>query len=202
MFKAKKRVILFTALLAMEHLSCSSVQGASSSDPTSVKNQQMPAEKSSQTPSSANTSEPAKIQAIAQEEFARQLAKAGPKAEGWALFSDSPMSHNGQRWIIRSRSGKNEEIRYCVIEQGAKSCTDSLLTRQQFIKIQRTLNTADELSHILPKVFDGVSYEYLHAHSGNPQTKRVVFISSMKPFPAAYTNLIKAFEISAPPQKP
>ena len=186
-------------LLTLETISCSSVHGASPSDPVKS-NQPMVAEQAKPGTTSAvsatsNSAEPVKVQLEFQEEFARQLAKAGPKAEGWALFSESPMMHNGQRWIIKSRIGKKDVFKFCLIAQGQNSCSESTLTRDVFAKIQPTLTAADKLQHILPVVFDALTFEYLHAQRGNPQTKRVVFMTSHKPFPEAYQNLIKAFNV-------
>jgi hypothetical protein len=187
-------------LLALETISCSSVQGASPSDPVKP-TMVATTEQSKPAPTPAanaagNAAEPVKVQSEFQEEFARQLAKAGPKAEGWALFSESPMMHNGQRWIIKSRVGRKDVFKFCHIEQGLNSCKESSLTRDAFAKIQPTFTAADKLQHILPVVFDALTFEYLHAQRGNPQTKRVVFMTSHKPFPEAYQNLIKAFNVN------
>lgn len=187
-------------LLALETISCSSVQGAAPSDPVIAKkavtgDQAKPAAGVNTVTSGAGV-EPEKVQLEFQEEFARQLAKAGPKAEGWALFSESPMMHNGQRWIIKSRVGRKDVFKFCHIEQGLNSCKESSLTRDAFAKIQPTFTAADKLQHILPVVFDALTFEYLHAQRGNPQTKRVVFMTSHKPFPEAYQNLIKAFNVT------
>ena len=196
--KFSLKAVSLSLLLTLETLSCSSVQGAPPTDPVKPKTsntagrQLMAAET---VVNGANSTEPAKVQLAFQEEFARQLAKAGPKAEGWALFSESSMSHNGQRWIIKSKSGKKEIIKHCLIEQGQNACVESSLTRASFTKIEPSLRAADKLQHILPVVFDGLRFEYLHAVRGNPQTKRVVFVSSHKPFPEAYQNLIKAFSL-------
>ncbi len=141
----------------------------------------------------ANPELPPKIQTEFQNEFARQLVKAGDKAEGWALFSDSGMGHNGQRWIIRNHETKNPSITLCVIKQGDDSCKLSKLSAKQFAKIEGTLKTGDRLESIIPTVFDGISFEYLHATSSVPVIKRVVFITSAKPLPEAYELLIKAF---------
>jgi len=185
-------------VLTIETISCSSVQGASPGEP--VKSNQPPVAeqaKTGATNAAGNTTEPVKVQLEFQEEFARQLAKAGPRAEGWALFSESPMMHNGQRWIIKSRVGKKDVFKFCMIAQGQNSCTESILTRESFAKIQPVFAAADKLEHILPVVFDALTFEYLHAQRSNPQTKRVVFMTSHKPFPEAYQNLIKAFNIEA-----
>lgn len=188
-------------IMTLETISCSSVHGASATEP--VKSQRSnPTEPSKQTPgqarsSTASIAEPAKVQISFQEEFARQLAKAGPKAEGWALFSESSMNHNGQRWIIRSRAGKKERFKYCFIDQGQKTCSESDLSRDFFVKIQPVFKAADKLTHILPNVLGGLAFEYLHAFSGNPQTKRVVFITSHKPFPEDYQKLIEAFNLDS-----
>ena len=171
--------LAFCSVVACANASCTTAQGAA-------------------TPAS-NTSpkamrEPPKIQTAFQSEFARQVAAAGTSAEGWALFSDSSMGHNGQRWIIRSHASKNEVITYCVIKQGETSCNTKNLTLKEFAAKEPALKAADTLDHLLPVSFDGVEFEYLHGTSGKPKsTKRVVFISSSKPFPAAYDDLIKVF---------
>jgi hypothetical protein len=106
------------------------------------------------------------------------------------------MMHNGQRWIIKSRVGKTDVFKFCHIEQGLNSCKESSLTRDAFTKIQPAFTAADKLQHILPVAFDALTFEYLHAQRGNPQTKRVVFMTSYNPFPEAYQNLIKAFNVN------
>ncbi len=141
---------------------------------------------------------PPKIQEDFQNEFARQVVKAGPNSEGWALFSSSSMEDNGQRWIIRSHKPKDEIISFCFIKQGTTKCDTStpakrLMTLKEFSKIEAALKAANSLEHILPKVFDGTTYEYLHALNSTPDTVRVVFKTSNTPFPAAYETLIKAF---------
>jgi hypothetical protein len=141
-----------------------------------------------------NIVNPPKIQQEFQNEFARQLVKAGEKAEGWALFSDSTMGHNGQHWIIRTNDPKNNTINLCAIKQGDTTCQNTAINAKQFAKIQGFLKTADGLKHILPTVFDGISFEYLHATSSVPELKRVVFLTSAKPFPSAYEDLINAFK--------
>jgi hypothetical protein len=145
--------------------------------------------------SSQQEKEPAKVQLAFQEEFARQLANAGPKAEGWALFSESPMSHHGQRWIIKTPGEKADSFKYCLIEQGQKSCSHVDLSPSDFAKIEPVLSAGDKLDHIIPVVFDTVTFEYLHAFAGDPQTKRVVFMRSYNPFPKPYESLIEAFDI-------
>lgn len=199
--KLYTRLAAISFFMTLEAISCSSVQGASAMEP--IKSQQITKTEPAKVPAgsqgkaASNSAEPAKVQINFQEEFARQLAKAGPKAEGWALFSSSPMNHNGQRWIIRSRVGKKERFKYCFIDQGEKTCSESDLSRDLFMKIQPALKAADKLSHILPNVLDGLAFEYLHAFSGNPQTKRVVFITSHKAFPEDYQKLIEAFNIDS-----
>ncbi len=141
---------------------------------------------------------PPKIQEEFQNEFARQVIAAGPNSEGWALFSDSSMEHNGQRWIIRSHNPKKDSISFCFIKQGTTKCDTSTpasttMTMPEFSKIEPALKAADSLEHILPVAFDATTYEYLHSHNSTPETIRVVFITSNKPFPAAYETLISAF---------
>ena len=137
--------------------------------------------------------EPAKIQAEFQSEFARELAASGPNSEGWALFSDSSMGHNGQKWIIRTNDKKSDTVKLCVIAQQDSKCVHSDVTKEKFDKVSPMLQAGDKLSHVLPTSFDGTSFEYLHAKNSTPNTIRVVFIRSAKPFPAEYENLIKAF---------
>ena len=104
------------------------------------------------------------------------------------------MAHNGQRWFIRSHAPKNEVITFCLIKQGETACKLSNLTAKEFAAKEAALKAADKLDHIIPVSFDGVEFEYLHGTSGKPaKTKRVVFITGNKPFPAAYEDLIKAF---------
>jgi hypothetical protein len=145
-------------------------------------------------PAAAVTSnEPAKIQEEFQNEFARQLAKAGPKSEGWALFSDSSMGHNGQRWYIKSNEPKNDVVTFCLLKQGETKCKNRVIPAKRFQEMTASLKQGDTLGHLLPTVFDGISFEYLHASNSVPAVKRVVFKTSATPFPEAYENLIKAF---------
>ena len=175
---ATLKISFFTTILAVT-LSCATAQGAST-----VASQ----------PATPAIQDPPKIQPAFQSLFARQVAAAGPKAEGWALFSNSSMGHNGQRWIIRSHAPKNEVITYCLIKYGETACKSSNLTAKEFETKEPTLKAADKLDHIIPVSFDGVEFEYLHGTSGKPnKTKRVVFISGNKPFPAAYEDLVKIF---------
>lgn len=207
---------LLPLLMTLETLSCSSLQGASpvepvatvvtaaSSDMTHQKAAGLIAKKDAAgkkaEPKQLKSSDPGKVQLGFQEEFARQLAKAGPKAEGWALFSDGPMGHNGQRWIIKSRLGNKDQFKFCLIDQGQDKCKESEISRTQFMSSKPAFDAAEKLDHLTPAAFDGVNYEYIHAFSGNPHTKRIVFISSHEPFPAAYENIIKALALE--PQKP
>lgn len=142
----------------------------------------------------SETSDPAKVQEEFQKEFARELAAAGPKAEGWALFSESGMSFPGQRWIIRTNDAKNDQINLCTIVQGEKTCTRKTITKKQFDSVSATFTKADKLSHLLPTVFDGINFEYLHARAGVPLTNRVVFITSATPFPPDYEAIVMAFK--------
>jgi len=104
------------------------------------------------------------------------------------------MAHNGQRWFIRSHAPKNEVFTFCLIKQGETVCKSRNLTAKEFAAKEPALNAGDKLDHIIPVSFDGVEFEYLHGTSGKPKvTKRVVFVTSAKPFPAAYEDLIKAF---------
>ena len=188
--KLKPALVGIALTITAEVFSCTTVQGASSD----IANGKSQSSKKSLRSANDAPSEPAKVQLSFQEEFARQLAKAGPKSEGWALFSDSPMTHDGQRWIIRTNDPKNDEITFCLITQGEKSCKLSKMTKKQFEKIEPSLRAGDKLNHILTPSFDALSYEFLHAYNSNPLTKRVVFISGINPFPEAYNALIKAFE--------
>lgn len=184
----------FAVVCSLAVLSCISANGASvTSSPD--KPAAIPAKKDGNAPKKVA---PPKIQEDFQNEFARQVVKAGPNSEGWALFSSSSMEDNGQRWIIRSHQPKNEIIAYCFIKQGSTKCDSStpaktVMTLKEFSKIEGALKAGNSLEHILPKVFDGTTYEYLHALNSTPDTVRVVFITSNTPFPAAYETLIKAF---------
>lgn len=214
--KLTKFIPFLSLLMTLETLSCSSLQGASPAEPiatdvtTASAGMASPksgglVSKNDATGKKAElkqlkSSEPGKVQVSFQEEFARQLAKAGPKAEGWALFSDGPMGHNGQRWIIKSRLGNKDQFKFCLIDQGQDKCKESEISRTQFMNSKPAFDAAEKLEHLAPVAFDGVNYEYLHAFSGNPHTKRVVFISSHEPFPPAYENIIKALALE--PQKP
>ncbi len=209
-------ITLLPLLLTLETLSCSSLQGASPAEPIAT---DVTTASASMTPQEGSglvaknnapgkkaeskqlkSSEPGKVQLGFQEEFARQLAKAGPKAEGWALFSDGPMGHNGQRWVIKSRLGNKDQFKFCLIDQGQEKCKELEISREQFMNSKPAFDAAEKLGHLTPAAFDGVNYEYIHAFSGNPHTKRVVFISSHEPFPPAYENIIKALALE--PQKP
>jgi hypothetical protein len=141
----------------------------------------------------SENNEPQKIQEAFQAEFIRQLSKAGSKAEGWALFSDSGMGHNGQRWMIKSQTSKKISVIFCLIKQGETACKSKPIATAQFQKILPHLTTGDGLPHILPPSFDGINFEYLHVKNASPDTHRVVFKSSATVFPEAYENLIKAF---------
>lgn len=203
-------------LVTLETLSCSSLHGASPAEPVAtdvstaapvmasqnapglIAKNNAPAKKAE--PKQLKSSEPGKVQLSFQEEFARQLAKSGPKSEGWALFSDGPMGHNGQRWIIKSRLGNKDQYKFCLIDQGQDKCKELEISRTQFMSSKPAFDAAEKLEHLAPVAFDGVTYEYIHAFSGNPHTKRVVFVSSHEPFPAAYENIIKALALE--PQKP
>jgi hypothetical protein len=214
--KLTKFIPFLSFLMILETLSCSSLQGASPAEPVATDvttaSTDMATKKSSELiakkdapgkkvePKQLKSSEPGKVQLGFQEEFARQLAKAGPKAEGWALFSDGPMGHNGQRWIIKSRLGNKDQYKFCFIDQGQDKCKESELSRTQFMSSKPAFDAAAKLEHLTPAAFDGVNYEYIHAFSGNPHTKRVVFISSHEPFPPAYENIIKALALE--PKKP
>lgn len=199
------RLISLSLLVTLETISCASLQQAQAGEPLLAKNNNQSAVKeaplTNAPPATPKAEEPEKVQLTFQEEFARQLAKAGPKAEGWALFSDSPMTHNGQRWIIKSRLGKKDVYKFCLISPGRNACAESDLSRARFLKIEPALKAADQLNHLIPVSFDALTYEYLHAISGNPQTKRVVFKTGMSPFPAEYQNIIKAFNVETPKQK-
>jgi hypothetical protein len=140
-----------------------------------------------------DSADPAKIQPEFQNEFARQLAAAGPKAEGWALFSEAGMSFPGQRWIIRTNTPGKDAISLCEIKQTQKSCTKRSITKKQFDRFTSTFAQADKLSHLLPTSFDGINFEYLHARTGVPTPVRVVFISSATPFPPEYEAIVTAF---------
>jgi hypothetical protein len=183
-----------TVIFSLAIFSCVSANGAAvTSSPD--KPASIPTKAGGNGPKKAS---PPKIQEDFQNEFARQLVKAGPNSEGWALFSSSSMEDNGQRWIIRSHQPKNEVISFCFIKQGTTTCDSStpaktVMTRKEFSKIEGALKAGNSLEHILPKVFDGTTYEYLHAINSTPDTVRVVFITSNTPFPAAYETLIKAF---------
>jgi hypothetical protein len=170
-------------------LSCTTAQSAPQKEPTKT---------TSASPKTTNTSTnqdlPPKIQLEFQNEFARQLVKAGDKAEGWALFSDSGMGHNGQRWIIRTNDPKNNAVTLCVIKQGDSTCKISKISSKQFTKIGGALKKADQLEHIIPAVFDGITFEYLHATSSVPMIKRLVFLTNAKPLPPEYESLIQAFK--------
>lgn len=141
----------------------------------------------------SDSADPAKIQEEFQKEFARELAAAGPKAEGWALFSEAGMSYPGQRWIIRSNSQTKEVFSFCAIKQTEKKCSKKSISKKQFDHVAQTFAKADKLPHLLPTAFDGVNFEYLHARKGVPATIRVVFISSANPFPPEYEAIITAF---------
>ena len=168
--------------------SCATAQSAPAQLSIPKRPESMPA-----TSKKDDAATPAKIQQEFQNEFARQLAAAGKNAEGWALFSDSPMGHNGQRWIIRSSDTKKAGINHCFIKQGESACKITKLSAKELEQILPALKTGDKLTHIIPTAFDALSFEFLHARQANPETKRVVFISSDKPFPEDYENLIKAF---------
>jgi hypothetical protein len=180
-----RSAVAITLLLC---LSCITAHGATSKDPPKSSRINLKSAPASDTPSV-----PRKIQPEFQNEFARQLVQAGDKAEGWALFSDSGMGHNGQRWIIQTNDPKNNSASLCVIKQGETACQSSKISPKQFAKITPTLKKADTLDHILPNVFDGISFEYLHATNSVPVVKRVVFMTSSKPLPEAYENLVRAF---------
>ncbi len=137
---------------------------------------------------------PPKVQEGFQKDFAREVAAAGPKAEGWALFSDGGMSYPGQRWLIRTNSAKKDSLTLCVIMQSEKTCTRKAITKKQFDAVAQTFTQADKLAHILPTSFDGMNFEYLHAKTGVPTTNRVVFLTSATPFPTEYEAIVLAFK--------
>jgi hypothetical protein len=139
-----------------------------------------------------DAADPDRIQEHFQREFARELAAAGPKAEGWALFSEGGMSYPGQRWLIRPSPDKPMSL--CIIRQTDKTCTRKSVTKEQFAKAVPVFKKADQLTHLLPVSFDGVNFEYLHARSGVPLTNRVVFITSANPFPADYEAIVATFQ--------
>jgi hypothetical protein len=189
---AKNSPLMMSLLLGI--FSCVSENGASAERSNTDKSKV----KGSPTTPAATKPSPPKVQEEFQNEFARQVVTAGEKSEGWALFSSSSMEDNGQRWIIRSNNPGDDKITFCLIKQGRTKCETSpasltKLTLAEFAKIEPVLKAGDSLDHIVPVAFDALTYEYLHAHTGVPQTNRVVFITGSKPLPAAYEALIKAF---------
>lgn len=177
-----KSQLFFFALVVFSGCSCSTLFHGKSKQ--SAK---------SQSSIQAAPSSQARVQGIWQARFEMALQEAGTGAEGWALFSDSPMGHTGQQMVIRHTDG---ELKLCYASQAENDCTYQSLSADKWQPLFKVTTTSDGLGDRPLQTFDTLNLEYVHLKNNRDTivpVARVFFMADVKPLPNDYNLLLNAF---------
>ena len=100
-----------------------------------------------------------RIQNKLQTEFLNSILQTADYLEGFALFSYSGWSDRGQVMIFRKKS--NADVSY-YRPNTRNNPQRKTIVQADFNNLISNLNS-DDLRDFLPKIYDGIEYEYVHA---------------------------------------
>jgi hypothetical protein len=135
------------------------------------------------------------IQPAWQNKFEQALIKLGAGAEGFALFSDSGMGHNGQQMVI-AKAGRSEP-QVCLAPQAKDDCTFTKRDVKSVGPVFVLADQSDKLTDLSSKSFDGISQQYVHLRVGKDSSlerlAQVNFTIDSQKLPESYERLFKTF---------
>ena len=111
-----------------------------------------------------------RIQSKLQHQFLNKILQTDDYLEGFALFSYSGWSDRGQVMIFRKKF--HADVSY-YRPNTRDNPQQKTLIQADFNNFTNNLNS-DGLHDFLPKIYDGIEYEYLHARKTNDEQVEVV----------------------------
>ena len=144
-----------------------------------------------------NDSRKARIQEDMQESFFAKIMKSKDYDEGYALFSYGGWSNEGQILIL-CKANDSGDIIY-IAPNTTKELTAHSFTKTNLEQLRTDLKEADSLNDFVPKVFDGIEYEYVHVikqDNSNLNVKARLYMkvpSLAKGNPNLYLQVVAAF---------
>lgn len=141
--------MIASALLLASYGSCTLTKGHSGSVAETSPNTREPISENTK----PKTQEPL-IQQKFQELYSQKLASSPKGSQGWAMFSDSPMGHWPQFWIIED--SVTTEAQACRIKQGQTECEVKALSSKSWGShdCRKFLSGLTSLADIQPAAFD------------------------------------------------
>lgn len=141
-----------------------------------------------------------RIQNKLQNEFLNKLLNTADYHEGFALFSYSGWLDRGQIMVLRKKSTANADVIY-YRPNTRNNPQQKTLTQTDFNHLVTHLNNInnEKLHDFLPKVYDGIEYEYVRAFKATDSQIEVVarvymkMPSLSKNKPNRYLQIVDAF---------
>lgn len=102
----------------------------------------------------------ARIQAAMQEAFFAKIMNSKDYHEGYALFSYGGWSNEGQTMILCKQNDSGDIVH--IAPNTTKELTSHSFTQASLARLRTSLKVG-KLQDFMPKVYDGIEYEYVHA---------------------------------------
>ena len=189
------RLLLLLPLLGMSN-TCDRDIRSSSPPPAQLSSAEQAAQQSQLT-WKVNDAGKARIQADMQEAFFAKIMKSKDYHEGYALFSYSGWSNEGQTIVLCKKDDSGDIIR--IAPNDTKELPTHSFTQASLTQLRSRLNVVN-LPDFTPKIFDGIEYEYVHAvkrDDNNLDIKTRIYMkvpSLAKEKPNPYLQIVTAFD--------